>query len=68
MATLPDGRHEVLFGSPGNRLEISTSEVLAYVDGTLYPVRLTADGAMLIGREVDGPTGAVGTTRARARR
>lgn len=40
-----DGSMTATFGSDANRLEISTTEVTAFVDGVGYPVAITADSA-----------------------
>src|SRR5215217_1400156 len=40
-----DGSMTAVFDGEGNRLDISTTQVDVYVDGTAYPVAITAEGA-----------------------
>ena len=40
-----DGSMTAVFDGEGNRLDISTTQVDVYVDGTAYPIEITADGA-----------------------
>jgi phosphonate transport system permease protein len=40
-----DGSMSVTFGSDDNRLDISTTQVEVYVDGVVYPVAITEEGA-----------------------
>jgi phosphonate transport system permease protein len=45
LTPLADGGVTVTFGSDADRLEVSTGQVDVYLDGTAWPVTITADGA-----------------------
>lgn len=47
MQSHADGTATVTFGGEDNRLEITTTEVDVYLGGESYPVRITADQALL---------------------
>jgi len=47
LAVLPDGNHEVSFGSAGNRVDISSAGVTAFVGGVPYDIAFESEAALL---------------------
>jgi phosphonate transport system permease protein len=47
MTTLPDGREEVTFGNPADRLEIASTGVVAVLGGVSYDIAFAGEAALL---------------------